>query len=118
MTAWRRPATLAWVANDARSDVHRHLGRYLTADVASHPVGDREEVGTLERLILVGAPDPTDIGGGARTQYRHLVTSKTVAPTCRRSPLASLEGLAIRSELTYVPLVDLRSSTHSWSPRR
>ena len=91
---------------------------YLTAHVAPHAVRDSKQIAALEGEVLVGVPHPADVGGRSGAEHRHLVTSKTVAPICRRSPRASLVGFAIRSELTYVPLVDPRSSTISWSPRR
>ena len=69
-------------------------------DVPAHAVGDREEVVPGRRPVLVGVPDPTDVGGHAGTQHRHRRTSKTVAPIWSRSPLASRDGWAMRSELT------------------
>lgn len=98
--------------------VHRHPCRHLAAHMATHPVGHGKEVRRFERKVLVGSPHPAHVGGCTRVQLDHRVTSNTVEPAWSTSPLPSRCAWVMRSELTYVPLVEPRSSTHSWSLRR
>ncbi len=92
--------------------------RDLTADVTTHAVGHRVQIGPLEGEILVDGAHPPDVGRRTRAQHRHRATSNTVEPIWRRSPLPRRTAWVICSRLTKVPLVEPRSSTQSWSPRR
>ena len=74
--------------------------RHLAAAGPAHAVGDREEGVPGRGPVFVALAGPSDVGGHPRTQHRHRRTSKTVAPIWSRSPLASLEGWEMRSELT------------------
>ncbi len=93
--------------------LHGDPRRHLTADVTTHAVRDRVEVGALERQVLVHRADPADVGGRARPQNGQRETSKTVEPIWSRSPLPNRAACLICSELTNVPLVEPRSSTQS-----
>ncbi len=93
----------------------RHPRRHLSPDMTTHAVGDGKEVRTLERDILVHGADAPDVRRRARTQHGHRATSKTVEPIWSRSPFPKRMAWEICSELTYVPLVEPRSSTQSWS---
>ena len=92
-----------------------HSRRDLAADMAPHAVRHRVEVRTLERQVLIDGTDPPDVGSRAGPQDGQRETSNTVEPTGSMSPFPRRTALAICSELTYVPLVEPRSSTQSWS---
>ena len=92
--------------------LQRGRARDLAALVAAHAVGDRPQAEALvdEVRVLVALPDAPDIGGGTDGDP-HRPASSTVRPNCTRSPRRSFVGVAMRSPLTHVPLVDPRSST-------
>ena len=63
-----------------RPAYQRQRRRDLTAAVAAHPVGDREQVGRGERAILVHGPDPANVGRRPAHKADH-ASSKMVEPT-------------------------------------
>src|SRR5206468_2647425 len=84
--------------------------------VPTHAVGDREQPLLGDgRVLVVGA----HFAGIARRgpveaqAVRHASTSNTVAPTLMRSPRLTGMAPSTLRPLTYVPLVEPRSSTCS-----
>ncbi len=74
--------------------------RHLSAHVAAHAVGHREEIGPFERHVLVDGADPPDVGRRAGPQHGHRETSKTVEPIWSMSPLPRRTAFEILSEFT------------------
>ena len=59
-----RPSTRLCPFEGLVEGLHGDPGGHLPADVAAHAVGDSEEIGPLERQVLVDGADPPHVGGG------------------------------------------------------
>src|ERR1700678_817581 len=94
----------------------RRRGRNLAGSVPAHPISYRVQSWGNKQLVLVVRTDKTDVGRRADDQLGHLRSSKTVRPTCKRSPFCRGTGPVSLRPFTRVPLVDPRSSTQYSSP--
>src|SRR5215469_13469025 len=86
--------------------------RHLASRMAPHAIGDREQVRSGIRGILVPLAEETDVGAYRVAECKcHLRSSRTVLPMRIGTPTGTGVGRVTFWRSRYVPLVEPRSST-------